>query len=142
MLTLSALFAEMLSVIAVDDIAYQQQRERYKKYDGRKSVHLRCDRLFCHAVYTDGQRFKSVAGCEIADNKVVERQRECHYSTGHDSRKYLRQLDLEKRPHGSAAEVHCCLGKRIIHLSELRQHLQYNIRRAECNVCDKHRSEA
>ncbi len=47
MLTLSALFAEMLSIIAVDDIAYQQQRERYKKYDGRKSVHLRCDRLFC-----------------------------------------------------------------------------------------------
>ena len=70
MLTLSALFAEMLSVIAVDDIAYQQQRERHKKYDGRKSVHLRCDRLFCHAVYTDGQRFKSVAGCEIADSEA------------------------------------------------------------------------
>ena len=112
-----------LGLVAVNEVRHNEQREDNKEDDRRKSVHLRRDGLFRHVIDADRQCLEAVAGGEIADDEVVQREGEGHDEAGHDAGHDLGYLGLHKRAQRRTAEIHRCFGQRAVHLLELRQHL-------------------
>ena len=134
--------ADALRVVLVDEVRQQQQRENDEEDDRRQGVHFRRDGLFRHVVDADRKRLEAAALREVADDEVIEREREGHDHAGDDAGQDLRHFHAEKRTHRRAAEIHRGLGQRAVHLLQLRQHLHDDIRQAERDVRREHRPEA
>lgn len=90
--------------------------------------------LLGHREYSYRQGLEARTAGKIADDKVIERERESHYHAGDDAGHYRGQYDLEERLSGSAAEILRRLRKVFIRLTQLRQHGEDNIRQAECDM--------
>ena len=131
-----------LRVVLVDEVGQQQQRQNDKENDRCQRVHLRRDGFFRHVVDADRERLEAAALREVADDEVIEREREGHDHAGDDAGQDLRHFHAEKRTYRRAAEIHRGLGQRAVHLLQLRQHLHDDIRQAERDVRREHRPEA
>ena len=119
-----------------------KQNQNNNKNDCGKSVHIGSNALFGHRINTDRQGLKAVAGGEIADYEVIQRQRKRHDRTGNDTGQDRRQFHLAERLKRRAAEVHCCLGEMLVHLSDLRHDRKDHIRQIERDMRDQHRTES
>ena len=128
--------------LPVGQVGDQQQSQYHEEDDGGKGVHLRRHGFLGHVVDADGQGLEAVARGEIADDEVVQREGEGHDGPGDDARQDLRDLDLPEGPHRGAAQVHGGFRQGFVHLLELGQHLQDDIRRAEGHVGDEHGEKA
>ena len=66
---------------------------------------------------------------------------EGHDHSRDDTRHDLRDLHLEEGLQRGAAEIHCRLGQTVVHLLQLRKHLQNDIGHAEGDMRNQHGPE-
>ena len=122
----------------VDEVRHYEESKDRKEDDGTQRVHLRRYGLLRHVVDPNRKGLESVAGGEVADDKVVQTQREGHDQAGHDSRHNLGNLHFQKGSDGSASEIHGSLRKRTVHLLQLRKNLKNDIGQTEGDMCNEH----
>ena len=115
----------------------QHQYEDQAEQQGKHSVYLGMDGLFGVSVDLNRQRYEIGAGNKIADDKVIQTHGKCHDAAGNDAGQDLMQGYLKEGPHRSAAQVHCRIGQRRIHLLQLGHDIQKHIGQSEGHMGDQ-----
>ena len=109
-------------------IIKDEQHKDAHENKGGESVHIGLYALLGHREYSYRQSLEARTAGKIADDKVIERERESHYHAGDDAGHYRGQYDLEERLSGSAAEILRRLYHAVVKLRHDRVNRHYHIR--------------